>query len=386
MSEARHCVEAIGVDPGSVFMGMGSIRFFGLFDVTDEEGVVVATVPDIEVVAMERWDLKRGVVTRPTPDLSQMRKVRVKTAPQEKSEKIADWLDSVAYMVGRSEWMFGMHPSLLDKGEARLPVMLVENQFDHIKSDYAKTEMLQIQRHLKTAVRAVDSYVASRAEGGPPPRISCGGMSKYGQRCDASRDRLERKQQAVDDLKELLTQLDTENTRKWLKWLLHMEGLREQIHDMCDAVLSAVHKCEKLFEERERDDIRQAQAFIKEKRALIKKIPYAPMRPRKVPKFKDGQVDDPEDEGDSTDTIVKEVPKEKKVRKKKEGKEPKEPKPKAVKKRAPKKTDTETKASKRKRVEEVPVEKEEPVKKKQHVYPMLLLDMCEEVDLSQDDK
>jgi hypothetical protein len=347
------CIEAIGFDPGSVFMGVGGIRFFGLLDVTDEEGVVLHSVPNIEIVAMERWDLKRGLITKPTEDLTQMRKVRVRVGTNgelpEKSEKMSDWCESVANMVARSDWMFQTHESLIDGGARRLPVLLVESQCDMKKTEYVKTEMLQLVGIISASVLSVDSRKVWQTEDKttlPMARIACQGMTKYGQRSDASRERVERKQQAVDDMKQLLTQLNTENSKAWLKWLLHMERIKEQIHDMCDGVLSAVHKCEKLYEESIRDEIRQ-------KKALIKRIPYAPMRPRKQPKFKN-QVDDPDDV-ETPSTPVK----EKKKREKKTSSEPK---------------------AKRKRVEKIVEEEEEPVKKKGRIYPMLLVDVSGEND------
>jgi len=352
--EERQCIEADGFDVGSVAMGVGGVRLFGLFDVTDEEGNVTHTVPEIEIVAMERWDLKRGLITKPTEDLTQMRRIRVKSEA-EKSEKMYDWSVSLANMVIRSDWMFRTHASLTDGGKRRLPVTVVESQCDMKKTAYAQTEMLQLQGITSAIVMCIDALKASQTEyksSLPPPRINCQGMTKYGQRSDASRDRSERKEKAVEDLKELLTQLNTENSKKWLGWLLHMERIKEQIHDMCDAILMAIHKCEKLYEQSIKEDIQR-------KRALIKKIPYAPIRPRKVPKFKN-QVDDPPS-GEEVPQLEKK-PKPKVVRKPKEKKE-------VVKK-----------VTKRKRIveDEASSEEKEPTKKKNRVYPMLLLDISAE--------
>ena len=145
-----------------------------------------------------------------------------------------------------------------------------------------------------------------------PQRIQCRDHErKYGQRSDGSRERLERKKQAVDDVKKLLTQLNNENSLRWLNWFLLMERMGEQIHDMCDGILSAVDKCERLCEN-------LARSEIAEKRAFIKRIPYAPTRARKVPAKKKAQRS-----ASSEEEEEEEKPKKKRaVAKPKERKEP----------------------------------------------------------------
>jgi hypothetical protein len=266
------CVEAVGADPGSAHFGIACARFLGMLDLVDEgTGQVTETTVKLELLAMEHWSLKTGVITRMGEDGEKsVAYVETKPTPQH-SEDMIEWARSMSEMVAASRWIFTEHHSMLDGGASRLPILVVENQFDHIKNNYAKTEMREVMNITFTSVLAGDAtraQLSDRVAG----RCCFRAMDKHGQRCDKSRERVDRKIQAVVDTKQLLRQQGTENARKWLTWLEYVERQRDgQIHDMCDALLLIVARFKKLYGEMVRSEIR-------ERRALLKKIPVAPVR------------------------------------------------------------------------------------------------------------
>lgn len=360
--EERQCIEVVGFDPGSKALGVGAVRFFGLFDVKDDEGNIIGTVPDIEILAAERWDLTRGIVVMSSPDQKAKRQINVKPGPVKESGAMLDWGESLARMVTRCDYIYRPHRSMLDKGALRLPVLLVENQCDRQKSAFLKYEMTLIQHQISAATLGVDYYTELRTEDKttlPLPRINCLGMRKYGQRSDGSRERLERKKQAVDDVKQLLTQLNNESSLRWLNWFLLMERMGEQIHDMCDGILSAVDKCERLCED-------QTRSEIAEKRAFIKRIPYAPTRPRKVPVKKKAAASDDEEEDEE-----EEKPKKKRAPAK--SKEKKVPAKKTVKRKKGEEVEEEVEVFKTKKRKMKKIVESEG-------FPQLLLDIRDDED------
>lgn len=266
-----HVLVVAGCDPGSVKMGIGAVRFTGYLDVTDEDG---NAVPAIEVVAAELLDLKRGRVLRARATPQGLETERLSQAALTiKSESVLDWSTALAWSVTRADWLFEPFASMLANGASTLPLLVVENQCDGPRSAYANSLMLQISHMFTSAVSAIDT------ERGLGPRTLAHGMGKYGLRSDGSRNNSERKAKAVAVMKQLLHDNDSESNRRWLAWFEHLEENGEEIDDMADALLLAVHKCGLLVGAHARDQIRV-------QRALIKKIPLAPMRPPKEKKSK----------------------------------------------------------------------------------------------------
>src|SRR6478609_2045247 len=211
----------VGIDPGSVNLGVGGALFKELFDVEGDDGSV-KTVPRISLLSMERWDLESGITYKPSPCKTKIIKT-VLFPPSIKSKKITDWVEPLAQSIAESDWMFQPYHPREGVKEEKLPFLIVENQFDHIKSDWKKSDMLQVSHMSRLAVLAIDSRKRQLArEGGEQvlERRACyGGMSKYGQRCDGSRVRLDRKDKGVDDLKELLMDQNDPEAELWLQWI-----------------------------------------------------------------------------------------------------------------------------------------------------------------------
>lgn len=297
MTEERKSLDLIGIDPGSVNLGVGCIRFFGLVDLVDDDGNVIKHLPEIEILAMERWDLERGIVYKPTKSMNALQSIPL-VGHRDRSKKMMDWSDSGTQAIARANWMFEEFTSFLTD-EVLLPILVIENQCDQHKTNFNKNEMTQVQSFLTASLQAIEHR--DRWIGRPvKKRLYHQGMRKYGQRSDASRDRPERKEKGVDDLKELLLELGTVNALRWLAYLNYLESKREQIHDMCDAILLAVDKALALYEEHLKG--RRADSNDKTEKAEIqkerKRIPLVPVQKRKTlgePSFTDDQFPDEED-------------------------------------------------------------------------------------------
>lgn len=397
--EKRLSLDLIGFDPGSVNLGVGGVRFFGVIDIVNEKGEVIKTVPDIEILAMERWDLERGIVFKPVQSMKTFQKIPLE-GHSERSKKMIDWSDSATQAIARANWMFTEFKSFLTE-ESLLPILVIENQCDQHKTNFNKNEMTQIQSILTASFQAIehrDQWAGRKVK----ERLYYQGMRKYGQRSDASRDRPERKEKGVDDLKELLSELNTVHSLRWLVYLNHLESKREQIHDMCDAVLLAIDKALTLYEEhlktlRANTTDKGEKAEIQKER---KRIPFAPVQKRKFsdePDFTDDHLPDKEDcappkkrKKRSPEEIAEAKAKPKaKAKKPKKSVKPKpdeEEKEKPIRKPRKKKKDLPSKevepnppkTKKRKKSSESG-EKEKGVRKKkkkeEEEYPKLLLDV-----------
>ena len=153
MEAERKSLNLIGIDPGSVNLGVGGIRFYGLVDMVDEEGTVVKHLPDVEIIAMEKWDLERGIVHKPTKSMNAMQKIPLVGHP-ERSKKMIDWSDSATQAIARSDWMFAEYRSFLTD-EDLLPVLVIENQCDQHKTNFNKNEMTQVQSIITASLKEI---------------------------------------------------------------------------------------------------------------------------------------------------------------------------------------------------------------------------------------
>lgn len=266
---SQRSIALYGFDPGSVNMGVGGIHFHGLVDVIRPDGTT-KTIPNITLIHMARWDVTRGIITRPDDRLKKKETI-ILNPPSIKSEKMLDWGESLADAVLRTDSLFQPHHSLMeDDDDPILPHVLIENQCDFKKTDYVRTQMLQLSNMIASTIQAIDGEKRKSSPGFTRSRRQYFfGLTKYGQRSDASRERVERKEKAVDDLFELLGELaDSElpnasSAKQWLDWLNYMESVKEQIHDMCDAVLSVVQKGIDLYKKSISDDVKQKRLVIK---------------------------------------------------------------------------------------------------------------------------
>lgn len=281
----------VGVDPGSTNMGIGAIRFNGLVEYTDPETGGIRYLPDIEIIAMERWNLKTGEIDQPTKRLD--RKMTIPLRPNnnvEKREEMLDWCDSATKAIARSEWLHQPFlSSFTDKEE--LPILVVENQCDVQKTQGVKNEMTVIQYIMTSAIQGIDGrFIWKSLVKNPSVREVHLHIRKYGQRNDGSRERTGRKEKAVGDLEELLFQLNTVNSLQWLAYLNRMTANRGQTHDMSDAILLAVDKALSLYDGHLK--ALKASSTDKEEKKLLqeerKKIPLAPIQRKPTePEFTD---------------------------------------------------------------------------------------------------
>ena len=291
------CIPAIGVDPGSVNMGIGGIKLYGVTRLLDVAGNTVKTIPRFDITGGERWDITRGIVYRPAKNMFDLERWMVSPAPHTQSKKLQDWTANIGLIVPKTGWLFESSRSLLvEAGAAALPDLVIENQSDFIdrtapklpngkpQFDYQKAVMVPIANAVATAILTSDAVKFEDDR----RRERCGAMSKYGQRCDGSRDRPERKEQVVVDMKELLAELATPNALSWLAWFENMEAIGEQIHDICDALSLALEASLKKYEKHGRIETRlfeqRMRAELKERRELIRSIPKATMRAKKPKK------------------------------------------------------------------------------------------------------
>jgi hypothetical protein len=305
------CLPAIGIDAGKVNMGIGCIRFYGVKqllaaddDDDDEEGGGAATgktIPHFDIMAGERWDVTRGIIHRAGADWKSMEPF-VANPPSVKSEALKDMANHITHMVAKSPWLFETTASLLDNGATHvLPVLVIENQSDFVdraagkdaqgkqRYDYKKAVMGPLAESVATAIRTVDAvkcHSATPDSSAPAKRERLGAMSKYGLRCDASRDRPERKEEAVDAFLELLSELGTENALRWFHWFTAMEAAGEQIHDIVDALSLAVQSCFMRYQKHGKQELRKLELKqreeIKKRRELLNSIRQVPTRPKKA--------------------------------------------------------------------------------------------------------
>jgi chemotaxis protein histidine kinase CheA len=143
--------------------------------------------------------------------------------------------------------------------------------------------MGQVASYITNSINMCD---AVKFAGAYPKRERLGAMSKYGIRCDGSRDRPERKEDGADIFLELLRKLNTANSLKWLAWFEHLQSIGEQIHDMCDALSLALQSSLTRYKNHGKQEVRlmeqKMRDDIKARRALLNSIQQAPTRAKKA--------------------------------------------------------------------------------------------------------
>ena len=238
-----------GNDPGSVQWGSCTTRRDGFLNLLNDDGSPYkAMVPDILVLRLERWNLKRGQVMTHDADWEPVL-VQLDGFSGEKSESMDDWRRAQMAMVARSADLFER-----DAGGA-LPVVVTENQCDMAKSGYAKTEMLRLAEQYKTVLAFADE---SRGLAGRTVRYA---NCKYLMRNDHSLpDNPARKARGVEIAMQLLVDLNLVGPLKYLT-ILYDRG--EEIDDMTDALLLSVQDQVDNAEDAAKEMVREARAFIK---------------------------------------------------------------------------------------------------------------------------
>lgn len=312
-----------GSDVGSSNWGFAGTRSRGLLRLRREDGSVMyeGALPDIEVLRLERWDLKQGqVLTHDAhwnPVLLQLEGV-----PPGKSEHMLDWGRALAKALARCPELFEA-----DAETGALPVFVTENQCDMVKTGFQKMEMFRLVDQFTTQLDFLDQEKQLRG------RVHRLANCKYMMRNDHSLEtRLDRKKESHQLGLQLLADLGLAGP---LRYLQKLEARGEQIHDMTDALLLAVQDQLDCAEA-------EARAQIRELQALIKSIPRKPTVKRvkknllvAVPQAeaKLNEIDLVEDSSGETTEEAAPAPKKRAPKKSKESAEPKEKR-----KRAPKKT------------------------------------------------
>ena len=233
-------IDVCGIDPGTTYFGYGHIRLKGIIELINTKGEVVKIIPDIDIVSMERWNLKtRQIYCRDPSNNTLSVKLLNNTLEKSLPDELQHWSSALSDSVAQSDHLFETYPSLI--GNNPLPVVVTENQCDKNKGEpneaYKRYEMTVISYVFRASIRAIDSKNNQQ-------RISTFAGKKYNMPSDGTiGNRLARKKRAVEVLKELLFELSLHD---WLSWLNTMERLGEQIHDMADAVLLAIQTSLKL--------------------------------------------------------------------------------------------------------------------------------------------
>lgn len=300
MSTGTRAQPAAGYDSGRVNAGCGGILFYGAKQLIGADGdgdgaenTAGKTIPHFDITGAERWDIERGIIYRPSADWQSMDKVVV-DPPSVRGTKPKEMQAHISRMVPKSQWLFEAAPSLTD-GTPVLPLLVVENQSDFVdrdapknakgeqKLDYRKSVLGPLANHWANTVQTCD---AVKFDDRYPKRERVGGMSKYGLRCDGSRERPERKEEATEQLLELLSEMGTPNSLQWFDWFTLMQQKGEQIHDMCDALSLAVQFCYMRYKKQAKVELRklelQQREDIKKRRALLNSIQLVPTRPKTV--------------------------------------------------------------------------------------------------------
>ncbi len=246
-----------GSDVGSSNWGFAGARNRGFVNQVDaEQKVVQEGLPDIEVLCLERWDLKQGRVLTHDADWNP---VLVQLDGFEgKSELMTDWRRALVRCVQRC----GPLNELTAQGT--LPTVVTENQCDMIKTDFHKTEMLRLAEQFQMAVEMTDQQHQH------PARVNCYSNAKYMMRNDNSLTRPQRKVEQQRIILELCEQLQLTGPLRFFRTLL---GRGEQIHDICDALGLVIQY-------QINEGKAQARALVREMRALIKSIPVTPTKKR----------------------------------------------------------------------------------------------------------
>lgn len=285
---AIHLKERVtqGNDCGSTNWGSAIARFSGFCTTRHPvtNAVLKEGVPDIEVLRLERWDLKQGYVVTHSSDWEPLL-IKLDGAPEGKQEKMPEWRANLVRCIERCQ-------ELNVKDEAGcLPVVVTENQCDHVKSreqakqsDAAKAakkaaetpdeknkrkqkkvqearsekirqdEMRRLAEQFQTVIAMSDMAKAQE-------RTSRYANCKYMMRNDgAIGGRLDRKKKSVEITFELLEDLNLQGP---LRYLRRLEAKGEQIHDMCDALLLAVQDQIECARAEARSMVRDIQAMIK---------------------------------------------------------------------------------------------------------------------------
>lgn len=298
-SAMKHQV-TYGSDVGSRHWGFAGTRSRGLLRLRNQEGQVLydGALPDIEVLRLEHWDLKKGQVLTHDANWNPVL-IQLEGFPQE-SDNMQDWGRALNRALARCPELF-----VADTETGILPVFVTENQCDMIKTGFEKMEMFRLVDQFKTQLSFLDNE--KKLKDREHRLTNC----KYMMRNDTSiGDRGERKKESRLLGLQLLSDLGLDGPLRYLRSLEEDRG--QQIHDMTDALLLAVQDQLNCAEA-------DARAQIRELQALIKSIPRKPTVKRgkkKLPlvvipeaNLVDGQVKE------GTMEVVTQTPLPKKVKK-----------------------------------------------------------------------
>lgn len=256
MRNSDAVIVVAGADPGSTNFGFAVARLKSpyLLPKTDAQGAT-KMVPNVEPLVMQRWNIKEGELLTHDENFEPV----TLSAGESRGDRLCDYAPLIGRFVGGVPELFEHHESLV-WGDGTLPLVVCENQFDHIKSAYAKCEMLVLSHAFRASLEACDA----RQQLGE--RINMQAGLKYGLRNDNSLERPERKKKADAVTRELFQEL---GLTRWSRFLARCDATKQQTHDMCDALLLATQEAINRYEQLARDEIKQ-------RRALIASIPKTP--------------------------------------------------------------------------------------------------------------
>jgi hypothetical protein len=342
-----------GGDIGSVNMGFAGAECRGLLRLTRPDGTVLKEgVPDIQVLCLERWNLKQGQVLTHDADWNPY-VVQLDGFTGDKTENMDQWRRALTACVKRPDKLFALD----EYGE--LPVLVTENQCDISKRDFHKAEMYRLADQFKTVVDFEDQLRQL------PQRVNRYANCKYLMRNDGSlatetkSSHDPRKERSIEIGFELCEELGLAGP---LKFLRALRDRGEKLDDITDALLLAVQDQLDCMTE-------EAKQLIRDAKALLKCIPVTPT----VKKRQRKALLQPLTEAELEERLQRGLPLTDDAEQEEKKKKP------VVKKAAPaKKKNVDTsKTPKRKRATDTAVIEFKSTKRvKHHAEPELLLDVC----------
>lgn len=233
----------IGVDPGTVNFSIALIEFKGL----EFNPETVERTPLLKPLYIEKWNLKSGYAK--TASLSTLtNKIEYKACrdiPKEYLEpsksmllhqkengilnkEIDICLSRLNYFISDSDWLFEEYSN--NENENVLPSMTVENQFDHIQSEYQRLDMYLVSNTMITSLQTIDLMKYNSLYKRQITKSSL----KYGMSNKGKLSYKERKEKVVEIMCALLTIL---GFTQWVDIILDKKnGFGDKPDDPCDAL------------------------------------------------------------------------------------------------------------------------------------------------------
>jgi hypothetical protein len=249
-------VRSVGTDPGTVYHGICQVAFRGFKLSQDEETKQWVKMPSFDILNWELWDLKHKITYRYDKE-----KLIIKNkygATGLTHPAVEDFLSlciNTTRFISDSPWLFERYQSSFFGDKNPLPVIAGELQCGQIKNH--EYDVFLVSYSLPSAIKAIDFFqnnfdreVLSRAR-------------KYGIPSDGSLTHDERKLKSEQIGRALLHMAGMEHLIDFLDAMLverkHDLPFSKQapkVHDLTDAFLLALYVCITMYENLEKQELR----------------------------------------------------------------------------------------------------------------------------------